>query len=220
MLEVSAIAADMFVDRGFTATNVADIAAAAGVSSRTFHRYFDAKEDAVVPFLEEGWKSYVAAVDHRPVDESLLESLIHALDGSFRSVSASSYRDLIAILPDSAPLQRVWLQIHEDCQQAMQPVITRRLALTGQNLRARFVAACIVAANRIAAEMWASDPTTSSRETVEKCLSMIEIAVLEPSPITSNGEPRETARRKSGAHHRSGAWTGASRSTDVGRGGC
>ncbi|WP_371831745.1 TetR family transcriptional regulator [Rhodococcoides corynebacterioides] len=211
----------MFVDRGFTATNVADIAAAAGVSSRTFHRYFDAKEDAIVPVLDIGWKSYVAAVDHRPGDEPLLDSLVHALDGSLRATNVPSYRELIAILPDSPALQRVWLRIHEDCQQALQPIVARRLALTDQSLRARFATACIVAANRIATELWAADSSISSEETVEHCLSMIEVSVLQPSSAPlSTGESHEASRRQSSAHHRSSARTGTGRSAGIGRRGC
>ncbi|MFI9405180.1 TetR family transcriptional regulator [Nocardia sp. NPDC052316] len=45
-------ATELFLDRGFTATSVADIAAAAGVSRRTFFLYFPAKEDVLFHHIE------------------------------------------------------------------------------------------------------------------------------------------------------------------------
>ena len=47
--ELSAAALSLFADKGYEATTVDQIAAAAGVSRRTFFRYFPTKEDAVFP---------------------------------------------------------------------------------------------------------------------------------------------------------------------------
>ncbi|WP_225826958.1 TetR family transcriptional regulator [Streptomyces naphthomycinicus] len=62
-------AARMFAERGYQETTVKDIAAAAGVTERTFFRYFPSKEDLVfaeildfVPLLKE-------EIARRPADE-------------------------------------------------------------------------------------------------------------------------------------------------------
>jgi AcrR family transcriptional regulator len=67
----------LFLEKGFEATTVEEIAAAAGVSHMTFFRYFPAKEDVVdyddySPTLAE----HIAA---RPSDEPPLEMIRHAL---------------------------------------------------------------------------------------------------------------------------------------------
>ncbi len=57
--EISSAALDLFEDRGVDSTTVAEIAAAAGVSQRTFFRYFPTKEAAA--FVEE--PDYVAVLE-------------------------------------------------------------------------------------------------------------------------------------------------------------
>ena len=60
--EVLAAALDLFVEKGFAATRLDDIAARAGVSKGTLYLYFDSKaallkavvEDGMVPVLEQG----------------------------------------------------------------------------------------------------------------------------------------------------------------------
>jgi AcrR family transcriptional regulator len=45
--EIEEVALDLFVHRGYSKVSVDDIASAAGVSARTFYRYFDTKEDVL-----------------------------------------------------------------------------------------------------------------------------------------------------------------------------
>lgn len=52
--ELVAAALDLFVERGFAATRLEDIAARAGVSKATLYLYFDGKEDLFEAVVREG----------------------------------------------------------------------------------------------------------------------------------------------------------------------
>ncbi|MES4886463.1 TetR family transcriptional regulator [Streptomyces sp. NPDC096012] len=68
--DVSDIAVRLFLERGFDAVSVAEVAAAAGISKPTLFRYFPAKEDLVLHRIadHETEAARVAAAADDPVD--------------------------------------------------------------------------------------------------------------------------------------------------------
>jgi AcrR family transcriptional regulator len=67
----------LFAERGYDATTVADVAAAAEVSSMTVFRYFPAKEDLVM--ADEYDPLIVERIQARPAGEPLIERIGAAL---------------------------------------------------------------------------------------------------------------------------------------------
>ena len=67
----------LFEERGYQATTLADIAAAADIAPRTFFSYFPSKEAVVFHNFEAILASVQAAVDGRPEGESTLDLLRH-----------------------------------------------------------------------------------------------------------------------------------------------
>jgi AcrR family transcriptional regulator len=85
--EFERIAMDLFVARGYANVSVDDIAEAAGVSTRTFYRYFTAKEDVLALFprrlTEFVRKALVEEQPGRPVFDvmaSVLVKLAQSMD--------------------------------------------------------------------------------------------------------------------------------------------
>ena len=77
--ELTEAALQLLALKGFDAVTVDEIAAAAGVSKRTFFRYFASKEDVVVQFLTEMGTGMRAALADRPAEEPPSVALLHAV---------------------------------------------------------------------------------------------------------------------------------------------
>ena len=73
--ELEAVALRLFEERGFLTVTVDEVAAAAQVSTRTFYRYFPAKEDVLQVAIDRRSAALRAALAERPADEAPLHSL-------------------------------------------------------------------------------------------------------------------------------------------------
>src|ERR1700680_4090922 len=67
--ELSEVALGLLTDRTFESLTIDEIAAAAGVSRRTFFRYFTSKEDGVFAFLDQWAVRLAADIVARHADE-------------------------------------------------------------------------------------------------------------------------------------------------------
>jgi TetR/AcrR family transcriptional regulator, regulator of mycofactocin system len=65
----------LFAERGFEATTIADIAAAADIAPRTFFSYFASKEEAVFPKFEMAFAEFDRAMTERPDGTTALAAL-------------------------------------------------------------------------------------------------------------------------------------------------
>ena len=69
------IALELFAERGFDHVKIAEIAAAAGVSERTFYRHFPTKEAVLFQDYQRRLDWLSAALDLRPANEPVLDSV-------------------------------------------------------------------------------------------------------------------------------------------------
>lgn len=112
--ELADLALGMFVERGYEATTVEDIAAAAGLSKRSFFRYFPAKEDVLFGDVEDVAGQIAEQVRARPGGEDAWACL-HAVLREWEPRIHTAQRDLDALrLIETTPPLRARLHQKRD----------------------------------------------------------------------------------------------------------
>lgn len=114
----------LFGERGYDATTISDIAAAAEVSAMTVHRYFPTKEDLVLS--DEADPLIAEHIRARPGDEPVQQRIASALVQGIAETSEEARQALLArlqlVLATPALRARLW-----DNQYATQKVIVETL---------------------------------------------------------------------------------------------
>ncbi|RKE22492.1 TetR family transcriptional regulator [Streptomyces sp. TLI_171] len=160
--EIALAAARLFAEHGAEGTTAEDIARTAGVSLRTFYRYFRTKEDAVAPLLADGsrqWIALLAAADPAvPPLSALVDAARAALDPAPGQPAEALVwtRGLLRAMPADPALRDVWHRIHHDAEAALRPVLARLAGLPADSLDGRLLAAAANTAMRVAVESWAA----------------------------------------------------------------
>ncbi|MEI9887171.1 MAG: TetR family transcriptional regulator [Rhizomicrobium sp.] len=144
----------LFVKRGFDGTTLDDIAAAAGISRRTFFHYFESKEDLAFAWLDSTSDDIVAAAKREAADQPLLAIAANAI-----AACASPYgRDeafALARLVNETPALKDRSQMkYGRLEESLAEVIASRKGLKKDDLRARLAAMTAVGAMRIASQRW------------------------------------------------------------------
>jgi AcrR family transcriptional regulator len=175
---ITEIALDLFAEHGFDQVTVDQIAAAAGMSGRTFHRYFPAKEDVVVGEPEQ-WGEFVRdAFAARPADEPVWDSLLASFE-AFVDLLAQNGRVqrgkfAMRVLVSTASLRARNLEKHQLWGRMLVPLVAARLADDDSALRAEIVVQAALACLDVAFTTWANvDDDTTISELLERSFAML-----------------------------------------------
>ena len=169
----------LFAEQGFEATTVDEVAAAAGMSRRTFFRYFSGKDELIVARMIEAGERVAEALAARPPDEAAWPALRAAFDAIVRiqDEKAEPSRTLQRLLRDE-PGVRASLEQRRRCWIALlTPLVAPRLPSgRSRELRAEAVVAAAIACLDITQEIWSD----SGHETLGALLdrAMTEVAPL------------------------------------------
>ncbi|MGI8331662.1 TetR family transcriptional regulator [Actinomadura scrupuli] len=78
--ELAMLAQDLFAEKGYEQTTIEDLVAAAGISKRTFFRYFTSKEDLVLGKHDVWAEKLIEGFSARPATEPVWESFRRTFD--------------------------------------------------------------------------------------------------------------------------------------------
>ncbi|PRC44360.1 TetR family transcriptional regulator, partial [Mycobacterium sp. ITM-2017-0098] len=131
-------ACDLFWDKGVAGTSGDDIAAAAGLSTRTIWRYFRCKESCVEPVLAKSADRFLATMNRWPAELALSEHLaadVVAFPLSPQDIEDERSAMRIATLSVSDPALRTsYLMVHDAMEKGLIPVLANRLNLAETDL--------------------------------------------------------------------------------------
>jgi AcrR family transcriptional regulator len=129
--ELSRVAWELFRRKGYEATTVAEIARAAGVSRRTFFRYYATKDDLVTETSDELAEEVLGAMARRPAKEPPLVAIRHSLVPAIerRLVREEHSRGIIRLLRESRSLRRAMLERHARMEERLAAQLAGRLGI-------------------------------------------------------------------------------------------
>ena len=168
--QVVDVALALFSERGFEVTTIDEVARAAGISRRTFFRYFGTKEDLVLGDSDEQCRLLVAALQARPPDEDPWTALRRAAEALPEAQAGPErVRAVAELISTSASLEARHLQKHATWQEALVPLVARRMGLGAApvpDVRAAAVVASALACLDVATRAWLAGGGRRSLEDV------------------------------------------------------
>jgi AcrR family transcriptional regulator len=157
--DLALAALDLASAQGLANVRVPDIAAAAGVSPRTFNNYFHSKEAAIAwPAVRRGQKladSLLARPDEEAIGAALVAAMsdLHAA-GEERGFPGPWMRKFRALVVREPGLHGEYLKAADAAERALADAIRIRTGAARDELRPSLLAAVAVAAERAAIRHW------------------------------------------------------------------
>src|ERR1700753_1953196 len=108
---VSRAVVDLFIDERTSDFTVRELADHAGISERTFYRYFPRKEDVVRPFLVGGFERISALVAARPGGEPVRAGPGAAGSEAWVATDTGRSRRLYRLLAGDDALRATWFEV-------------------------------------------------------------------------------------------------------------
>jgi AcrR family transcriptional regulator len=124
----------LLATRGFDAVTVDDIVATAGMSRRTFFRYFASKEDVVVRFIADMGADVIAGLAAQPRTEPPSVALRHAIWVPLSGCAdqpdhAERSRIVVRLILDTPALEARWLEHQIQWRAGLTTGLAARLGL-------------------------------------------------------------------------------------------
>jgi AcrR family transcriptional regulator len=187
-------AIDLFAEHGFEQTTVDEVAAAVGVSARTFHRYFPRKEDVILADSAERLVHFRDRLAHHVGAPSPLESVrlvvaeaAVAHDGVDRDEQSRERMRVRAQVASATPaLHAHNVAMHEDWVAVVAEHAARMVAEEPTDRWPSLFGACTMAAVATAIQRWWSNPSSDLADEYEAVLDILR-GIDRPSVLDATG---------------------------------
>lgn len=176
---LAAAAERLFVSRGFERTTVEQIARAAGVSRRTFFRYFESKEDVLAAHADRLGEQLYAELAARPAGEPPLVAIRNALVPAVAAgvEQGDVLRCIIRLLRETNSLRRVVLARRNRMEERVAALMKRRLGVRASDHTPMLLAFLTRALLDTAFNAWYDHETPNVAALVDDLLAKLSRAV-------------------------------------------
>lgn len=171
----------LFLEKGYEATTVDDIAAVAGIGRRTFFRYFKTKEDVLLWGFDQFAYTVIERLALKPKREHPLSALRHALlDASvfFGQLPEQTIR-VLELTERTPALYNQQLAQQDRWKGWFAAALRKRKRYADNSLVPELTASFALEAMRIATQRWIRDPKTSLVDHTVRAFASME-KVLKP----------------------------------------
>lgn len=153
----------LFLERGFDATTIDDIAAAADISKRSFFDYFPSKEELVSAWQDSFGAVLAAAVIARPAEEPLARVVEAAMTSSIAQATSPQSIALAQLIRDTPALRARDHLKYARLEQTLTEALSARAGSdAAARVGIRLLAMIVVGTLRVGGELWHERPTTEA----------------------------------------------------------
>lgn len=173
------------VERGFGQVLVEDIAAAAGVSPRTFNNYFSSKAEAIAWRQLNRAREMARHLRERPAGEPLWESIAAAqleLAGPEHHEPDPQWTAGVRVMLTDPALFGEYLKANAAAEKELAAAVADRTGTKPADMYPRLVAAATGAAHRVATDQWLhADPPVPLAPLLREALRLTAAGLPDPS---------------------------------------
>lgn len=160
-LEIARAAAELFALQGIESTTVESIADRAGISLRTYYRYFPTKEESLSPLLQVGAETWQQALRNEStgtLGERIDNALATTLDVSAFEVgdNGTAMHQLLGMREANPGIEDVWQRVNTRSEHALAQLL-QEIETDLSRRTAKLWAAVATSAIRLALEDWAEE---------------------------------------------------------------
>jgi mycofactocin system transcriptional regulator len=154
--ELEVVALELFADQGYTQTSVEQIAAGAGVSKRTFFRYFDSKAAVLWHDFDNEVEQLRAAFAQVPASTTLMTAIREVVVSvnRYRAEDVPELRTRMQLISTDPALEASAASRYDAWERAVSEFAAARLAEPADALIPLAIGRTTLAACRAAYEVW------------------------------------------------------------------
>jgi AcrR family transcriptional regulator len=190
-------AIDLFGKKGFDQTTVEEVAQAAGVSRRSFFRYYPTKDDLLAQGVVLYGAALTSAISRCPATLEPLDLVREMVLSGVKHISAQPLtREIIEIAQRSALARQAYASRLREVEDSVSDAFARRLeSATNYDLKPRLLANLTIVIMNVAITSWFNGEYPDLSTAAMEAFSMLTRIVCHPARLTQPADSVATVRK-------------------------